>query len=340
MCLNQFYLDRTPQEVSQIFSLLEASGDITLFWSFLFIALTSSVVYHGVPEGIEYWSKFMTSSLFVLLVVLCAYSLTLEGFPAAVRFIFYPDASKFKASGALQALGLSFFTLSLGQGIMVTYGSYMRRNEDIPKTAGIIGAAIALASIMAGLMIFPIIFTFGFRPEEGVGLIFKTLPLLFSKLPGALLLSTSFFILFTFAALTSAIAMIEVVAANFMDLLGWPRKKAVLATATSIFIFGIPSALSHSNTLFANWTQIYGKNFFQTVDALVSVWLLSLGGLMIALFTGWRLNKEIGREEFEQGSVYKYLFRPWYFFMRWIVPLAILLIIGHSTGLFDIDKLF
>ncbi|KAF3361503.1 putative sodium-dependent transporter YhdH [Chlamydiales bacterium STE3] len=337
MCLNQFYSQLSPSEISQVFARLESSGDITLFWNFLFTALTIGLVYPGVREGIEYWSKFMTSSLFVLLVILCSYSITLDGFDEAVRFIFYPDFSNFKVSGALEALGLSFFTLSLGQGVMLTYGSYMRRSEDIPKTSAIIGLSITGASILAGLMIFPIIFTFGFKPQEGPGLVFKTLPLLFGKLPGSLILSVSFFTLFTFAALTSAIALVEVVAANFIDLFGWNRKKAVLITGMGTLVFGIPSALAKTNWLFANWQVIYGKNFFETVDNLVSVWLLSIGGLMIALFTGWKLDKELIKEEFQQGTVFKWLFAPWLFFIRWIVPIAILLIIAHSTELIDID---
>lgn len=340
MCLNQFYLNLSPPQISEVFSIVESSGDITLFWTFLFISITVIVVLPGVREGIEYWSKFMTSSLFILLIILCAYSFTLEGFNQAIHFLLYPDFKEFKASSALEALGLSFFTLSLGQGIMLTYGSYMRRSEDIPKIGGIIGLTITLASLLAGLMIFPIIFTFGFKPQEGTGLIFKTLPLLFGQLHGALILSTAFFILFTFAALTSTIAMVEVVAANFMDLFGWNRKKAVLSTAIGAFIFGIPSALSQTNTLFANWPRIYGKTFFQTADNLVSVWLLTIGGFMIALFTGWRLSKEAIQEEFELGSAYRWLFGPWFFFMRWIVPVAIFLIFLQSTGLIDIDKWF
>jgi neurotransmitter:Na+ symporter, NSS family len=339
MSLNQFYLGKTAQEISQVFQILSSSGDITLFWHFIFTALTVAVVYPGIRHGIEYWSKFMTSALLVLLVLLCAYSVTLDGFSEAVSFIFSPDFSKFKPSGALEALGLSFFTLSLGQGIMLTYGSYMRNSEDIPKTAGIIGIMIVLIALTTALMIFPIIFSFGVAPQGGPGLVFKTLPLLFAKLPGALIISTTFFILFVFTALTSAIALVEVVVANLIDLLGWSRKKAVLSTGLACFIFGIPSALSGSNTLFANWSLIYGKNFFETIDSLVSVWMLPIGGLMIAIFTGWVFDREICKEEFMQGSSFKWLWRPWLFFIRWIAPVAITLIILQQSGLVNIDNL-
>lgn len=338
MSLNQFYSGLDSSQISQVFSTLQKSGDITVFWHLIFISATVAVVYPGVREGIEYWSKFMTSALFVLLFVLACYSFTLDGFKEALHFIFSPNLETFKASGALEALGLSFFTLSVGQGIMITYGSYMRRTDDIPKTGAIIGASIIFVSLLAGMMIFPIIFTFGYDPQGGPGLIFQTLPFLFGKLPGSIIISSTFFILFTFAALTSSMAMLEVVAANAMDLWGWTRKKAVLVGGIAAFIFGIPSALSHSNTLFANWQNIYGKSFFDTMDNLLSVWLLSIGGLLVALFIGWRLDKTLAKEEFTAGTKWRFLFTPWLFLIRWFAPAAILLIILHSTGVIDIDK--
>ncbi len=340
MSLSQFYENRTAQEISNIFDVLSSSADITLFWHFLFTALTAAVVYRGVRQGIEYWSRFMTIGLLVILVGMCLFAMTLEGFKEGVQFIFYPDLARFKPSAAIEALGLSFFTLSLGQGIMLTYGSYMRRGDDIPKTAVIIGVMIVLISLLAGLMIFPIIFTFGFAPEAGPGLVFKTLPVLFAKLPGALFISTGFFILFVFTALTSAVALIEVVAANFTDLLGWSRQKAVLVVAISCFVFGIPSALSNTNTLFANWPAIYGKTFFQTIDDLVTLWFLPIGGLLVSIFTGWILDKELGKEEFNSGTALRWLWRPWMIFIRWVAPIAIVFIILQQSGLIDIDAYF
>ncbi len=340
MSLSQFYVHMSPKEISGVFDILASSADITLFWHFLFTALTAAVVYRGVRQGIEFWSRFMTIGLLVILIGMCLFSTTLEGFWPGVRFIFYPDLSHFKPSAAIKALGLAFFTLSLGQGIMLTYGSYMRRGDDIPKTALIIGTMIILVSLLAGLMIFPIIFSFGFSPEAGPGLVFKTLPVLFSQLPGALFISTAFFILFVFTALTSAVALIEVVAANFTDLLGWSRQKAVLIVAASCFIFGIPSALSNTNTLFANWPAIYGKTFFATIDDIVSLWLLPIGGLMVTIFTGWFLDKQISQEEFNSGTTMRWMWRPWLFFMRWIAPIAIVFIILQQSQMIDVDTYF
>lgn len=338
MSLNQFYQGKTPEQISAVYDTITQSGDIVLFWHFIFTAVTVGVVYLGIKQGIENWSKFMMSGLFIMLLFLTAYSYTLPGFGAAFKFLFYPDWSEFKASSALEALGLAFFTLSVGQGVMLTYGSYMRKSEDIPKTGAIIGFTIVAVAALAGMMIFPVIFSYGYEPSQGPGLVFKTMPVLLSQFPGALIISTMFFLLFVFAALTSSIALVEVVVANCMDLQGWSRHKAVLVVGISTFLLGVPSALADTSTLFANWKSIYGINFFDTMNALVSNWLLPLGGLLVALFTGWVLDKEIAKEEFQAGTTLRRVFTPWYFFIRYIAPLAILLIMLQNAGLIDINK--
>lgn len=340
MSIMESYKGVSTQEVISLFDVIYASADITLFWHFLFTTLTVVLVLPGVRQGIEYWSKFMMSGLFILLIALFIYASTLGGFSDALNFILTPDVSKFKPSGALEALGLSFFTLSLGQGVMLTYGSYMRRSEDLPKTAFIIGLMIICVAILSGLMIFPIIFTFGFSPEEGRGLVFKTLPLLFSKLPASLLISTTFFILLCFAALTSAMSFVEVVSANFMDLLSWSRKKSVLIVGIACFVFGIPSALSGTNTLFTNWPEIFGKTFFATVDDLVSIWLLPITGLLIAIYVGWFFNYNDSQEEFAAGSSLGRLFKTWFFFIRWVAPVAIIVVMLQQTGIINVDILW
>lgn len=340
MSLMQSYRGMDAAQVGALFDKLYTSADISVFWHFTFTATVVLLVLPGVRQGIEYWSKFMMSALFIMLVALFIYGTTMEGFPQAANFLLSPDFSKFKPSGALEALGLSFFTLSLGQGIMLTYGSYMRKSEDIPQTGLIIGVMITIAAILAGLMIFPIIFTFGFSPQEGRGLVFKTLPLLFSKLPGALIISTTFFILFVFAALTSAIAFIEVVAANMMDLVGWSRRKAVLISGSTCFIFGIPSAMSGSDVLFSKWPEIFGRSFFATIDDLVSIWFLPIAGLMVAIYAGWFFDRQAREEEFKSGTKYGNLYNTWLFFIRWVAPVGIVLIMLQQSGLINIDVLF
>ena len=340
MSLSGFYQKIASNDISQVFEKLSHSGSITVFWHFLFTLITMGIVFTGVRKGIEFWSKIMTRALFIILLGLFAYSTTLEGFGKAAHFIFYPDLAEFKFSSALEALGLAFFTLSLGQGIMISYGSYMRKKENIPQMACVIGGSVIVVAILAAMTIFPVIFTFGFGPEQGAGLIFKTLPHLFAQLPGALVISTVFFTLFVFTALTSAIPFIEVVATNIMELAHWPRKRAVIAVATGTFLFGIPSALSFSGGFFPTWQSIYGLNFLDTINEIVSTWLIPLGGLMTALFIGWVLRREVAQKEFPLGRYWKGFYYVWHFFMKWIIPLTIFLIIVQKSGLIDFDHYF
>jgi len=332
MSLNQFYEKRTPAEIASTFDLLYKSGDISLFWAFIFLLLAMGVVFQGVRKGIERWNRILTTALLVLLVLLCFYACTLEGFPKAIQFLFQPNLKHIQLTGILEALGLSLFTLSLAQGVILTYGSYLREKEDLPKTALIVGLAVVAVSMVTVLTIFPVIFTFKLGPKEGSGLIFKTLPVLFAELPGSMILSALFFTLFVFTALTSAVALLEVISANLMDLYQWSRKKAAISSTVAAFIVGIPSAFSGSRQIFKKWLPMYGINFFDTVDLLVSVWLLPLGALLTSLYLGWRLKKELIFQEFIKGSQWKRLFSLWFFLIRWVVPIGILLIFLQKAG--------
>ena len=340
LSLSQFWEGRSSEEISGVFDIMYSSSQISLFWQFIFVLITGGVVYQGIRKGIEHWSKILTSSLLVLLLGLLIYSFTLKGFGAAFRFIFYPDFSSLTPSGILEALGLAFFTLSLGQGIMLTYGSYMTKTEDIPKTAVLVGCMNIVVSILAALMIFPIVFTFGFEPQQGFGLVFKTLPVLFAQLPGALALSTLFFILLVFTALTSSVALLEVIVANFMDLQGWNRKKSTIVAALIVLILGIPCALSGSGALFGEWEAMYGKTFFETIVDLVSQWILPFVGLFVSIFAGWYMSRSEIKEEFNSGTAWKKVFTVWIFFVRWFAPIAIGIIILQRSGIFDLDALF
>lgn len=336
MSLMGFSKGLTAGGVSAIFEKLYRSGGICIFWHFLFTILTMGMVLAGVRKGIEKWAKIMTRALFVILIVLLFYCINLDGFGKAVQFIFAPNTEQFHFSSVLEALGLAFFTLSLGQGIMISYGSYMKRDANIPQMAGIVSLSLIIVSILAALTIFPVVFTFGFTPTEGPGLVFKTLPYLFAQLPGTLLFSSIFFILFVFTAFTSAIPFIEVVATNLMELLGWRRKKAVLLVALGTFLFGIPSALAGSGLLFPKWQSIYGDNFLNWLDQFVSNWLIPIGGLLTTIFIGWILERDAMYAAFKKGS---WVGKLWRFGMRWLVPLLILLIILQKSGLIDFDAL-
>ncbi len=340
MSLNGFYQGLSAEEVAGVYDKLSSSAGISVLWHALFTAITMKIVLSGVRKGIEYWAKHMTRALFTILIVLFFYSLKLEGFSKALHFIFYPDVQSFSVSSVLQALGLAFFTLSLGQGIMISYGSYMRKDEKLPQMASIVGFSVIVVAILTALTIFPVVFTFGFKASEGPGLVFKTLPYLFAQLPGALILSTIFFALFVFTALTSSIPFMEVVATNLMELLGWDRKKAVLLTALGTFSFGIPSALAGSQTLFKSWKSIYGLNFLDTIDQLVSNWIIPIAGLLTAIFVGWIMDKKLSQASFCNGDKGSGLWKVWHFMMRYIIPVLIILIILQEGGIINFDDLF
>ena len=338
LSLNQMY-ERPAHEISSLFDILYGSGEISLFWGGIFLLMTFGVVLQGIRRGVELWSRILTIALLALLAVLCLYATTLDGFPKALHFLFNVDLHAIKPSSILEALGLSLFTLSLAQGVIITYGSYLEGNEDLPKTALIIGGAVIVISMLCVLMIFPVIFTFDLPIEEGAGLIFKTLPVLFASLPGSMIVSTVFFTLFVFTALTSAIALLEVVVANLIDLYQWSRKKAVCWATLAIFVVAIPSGLAGSHTLFKDWLPMYGENFFGTIDTLISAWLLPVGGLLTALYVGWKLKKSLVQEEFLKGTKMGYLFTLWYFLIKWVAPVAVLLIFLQRGGFINLDKL-
>lgn len=340
MSLVNFTQGKETADISAIFDTLNQSGNINLLITFLFIGITTAIVYKGIKGGIEFWSKILTPALLIMLLLLFLYGTTLPGFRQAVSFILLPDASKLKPSSFLEALGLACFTLSVGMGIILTYGSYMTKKDDIPKTAFTIASVDVVVSMIAALLIFPIIFSFGFTPEEGPGLLFKTMPVLFAKLPGTLLLSTVFFLLVFFAALTSAISMLEVIVATITDTHEISRPKATLIIASLLFILAIPSALSGSQKLFPQWDAIFGKSFFGTMDALSFNWVLPLNALFTSIYAGWIIESKIKSEAFLAGTSWIWLFRPWAFFIRWVVPLGVIAILLHEGGIIDIDVLF
>ncbi len=340
MSLNQFYLGKSYDEIVGIFDLVYKSPQMNLFWLFIFALMTGGIVYGGVRKGIEKWSRILMPVLFVILTGLFINSMTLPGAGEAFKFIFVPRSGQLSASTVLNALGMAFFALSVGLGILITYGSYMHSKDDIPKTALIIALLDISVSLLAALMIFPIIFTFNFQPQEGVGLIFKVLPVLFAKMPGALLISTVFFLLIVFTALTSTISLLEVLVATAMENFNWTRQKAAILSTCAVFIFAIPSALSGANELFPVWKKVYGKNFFETFDYLTGSWFLPLSGILTAVFVGWALCPQIRKEEFMMGSKSKWVYYPWVFILKYIAPVAIVLIILNQSNIVNIDALF
>lgn len=339
MSLCQFTDGKSPDQIRDIFNIMYSSSDINLLWLFVFTLMTVGVVFGGVRKGIEHWSKILTPALVIMLMGLFLYTTTLSGFSKAFYFILTPDFSKLSTTGILDALGMSFFTLSVGIGIVLTYGSYLKPSDDIPQTGFIIGITSSLVSLFAALMIFPIIFTFGLEAEAGPGLVFKTLPVLFAQLPGSLIISTVFFTLFVFTTLTSSISLMEVLVANLMEVMHYTRSKSAIVAGIAIFVMGIPSALSGSGALFGSWSKMYGMDFFETLSFITGSWMMPIGGLLVALFVGHVMGKKTVKEEFLSGTSMRYFVTPWLFLLRFVAPVAIFIVILEESGIINISKL-
>jgi NSS family neurotransmitter:Na+ symporter len=332
------YAGKNSAQIGMIFDKLSQSGSITILWHGVFTLITMAIVLSGVKKGIEYWSKILVRILLIMLMGLFIYSSTLKGFKQAVEFIFIPKVESFSLVSLLEALGLAYMTLSLGQGIMISYGSYINKGQNIVSMSLVVAFSVIVVAIFASLTIFPVVFTFGLSPSSGPGLVFKTLPVLFAKLAGSMVISTVFFSLFVFTALTSAVPLVEVVATNLMEKFNWDRKKATLLVCLSTFMFGLPSALSSTNSVNADWTKVFGSNFLDTIDKIATVWLIPVAGLFTALFIGYRMDKGALKKEFYDGASIKKGFTIWYFFIKVVVPLVVIIIIFQASGLIAVGK--
>lgn len=336
MSLNKFSLGKTPSEIQEAFDLLSKSPGISILWFGLYLLINLGIICSGIKKGIEHSAKILMPILFVLLIGLFCYSITMPGFGKAFRFVFAPDFANLSAQSVLNALAMAFFTLSVGLGINITYGSYMQKKENIPNNSLIITGMTVFVSLIAALVIFPAVFTFGIEPSAGPGLIFKTLPVVFSKLPATVLLSTLFFSLVLFAALTSTIALLEVLVANVIENFNIGRTKAAVLLSLIIFIVGIPSALSDTGALFPNWTTIYSMNFFDTVNYITDNWMLPISALFTAIFVGWFTDKEDMKMEFASGTSLKWIANSWHFMVKYVAPVLVIIIILQEAGLIKI----
>jgi len=317
--------------IGELFGAVFSNPGINLFWHLAFMGMTTAIVWGGVRGGIEKASRIMMPALFLMLFILLAKALTMPGFGKAFVFVFSPDASKLTPAGVLEALGHSFFTLSLGMGAMMTYGSYMADDFDIVRSSVLISVLDTMVALLACLIMYPIIFSYGMNPQAGPGLVFKSMPIVFSQMPFGMAFSVVFFILLTFAALSSAISLLEVVTSYTIDNWGWGRHSATIIPAAVIFLFGVPSALSGS------WlpaTLPGGKNFFDSMDYLVSNWMMPLGGLFTALFVGFRMDVEVVKKEFASAKGLQPFFTGWFYTVKFVCPIAVTAVFLHMVGLF------
>lgn len=322
-----------PEGVEPLFGEVFGSSSTNLFWHTIFMGLTIAVVLGGVSKGVERWARILMPTLMAMLVALLINSFTLDGFPRALSFVFGIHTESLTAGGVLEALGHSFFTLSLGMGAMITYGSYLHKDDDIVAASITISVLDTLVALTASMVLFPIIFSYGMQPSAGPGLVFISIPIALSQMTGGMLLSIVFFLLLVFAALTSSISMLEVVAAYFIDGRQWTRNRATLVTGGVIALVGIPSALSGSTALFgADFAAIFGQNWFDTLDYLVSNWVLPLGGLGVAVFTAWRMDEALRHDHFLSGCRMRFFYKAWLWLLKFLVPVAIVFVFLHAIG--------
>ncbi len=290
----------------------------------IFLALTAFVVARGVKDGIEKWSKILMPLLLVIMVVLCINSLTLSGAREGLRFFFTPDFSKINGKVLISAMGQAFFSLSIGMGALITYGSYIGQKDNMVTSAGGVVIADTLVAVLAGIIIFPAAFTFGIQPEAGASLAFTTLPIVFQQMPGGYFFCLIFFLLLVIATLTSTISLLEVIVAAITEETHLSRPWAAVAGAVGTGIIGVLATLS-----FREGSQLYisGRTVFDLLDHLTASYLMPIGGLLIVLFLGWKMKKADVLDEMTNGGTLKAGIRKFiYFIIRYISPIAITII--------------
>jgi NSS family neurotransmitter:Na+ symporter len=318
----------TADGAQSIFVGLVSDPEKLLAWHTIFMIMTMMVVSRGIQSGLERAVRLLMPMLFVILVLLVGYAMAEGDFERGVRFLFEPDFSKLTGEAVLTAMGHSFFTLSLGMGAIMVYGSYLPKETSITKTAMIVGLADTGVALMAGLAIFPIVFANGLEAGAGPGLIFQTLPIAFGDMPGGLLFGTMFFVLLVFAAWSSAISLIEPAVAWLVENRGHTRVYASVVCGFLTWLMGLLTVFSFN---IGAETKILGMTAFDLLDYLTSNIMLPLGGILIAIFAGWLMSRASVEDELALSV--QPLFDFWYsVLIRFVAPVGVILIFLHAVG--------
>ena len=331
------FIGATAEGVSSIFTQLTEDPERLLAWHTIFMIMTMIVVARGVKSGLEQAVRFLVPALFVLLLLLDGYAMSSGAFNQGLAFLFTPDFSKITANGVLIAMGHAFFTLSLGMGAIMVYGSYLPDRTSVARTSIIIALLDTLVALLAGMAIFPIVFSNGLEPGAGPGLIFQTLPIAFGHMADGGLFGSLFFILLVFAAWTSAISLIEPAVAWLVENKGMTRVYASVCAGAATWGMGLLTILS-----FNRWADFHPLSFFpifekytvfDLLDYLTANIMLPLGGLAIAVFSAWVMRRQDSVQEFDMGDATAY--RLWHFLVRYVTPVAVIIVFLNVTGLID-----
>lgn len=311
---------KSPDEIGVMFDQFRLTWR-PIFWFLIFMLFTAGIVSMGVKKGIERYTKILMPILLVILVVISVRSLTLPGSKEGLDFLFKPDFSKISAKTILEALGQAFFSLSIGMGTLITYGSYISKKENLSTTAISVTMADTFIAILAGVAIFPAVFAFGIPPASEEGLVYKTLPVIFQKMTGGYVFSLMFFMLLGVAALTSTISVLEVIVAYFSEELNITRKQATWLGTISVGVLGVLAS--------------YSSGVFNVLNFTSASILLPLGGLLIVLFIGWYYGIKKTKDEISnEGSIEVKLFPVYIVLVKYIAPIAIAAVFLYGLGVF------
>lgn len=309
----------------------------------LFLLITIVIVEQGIHEGIEKWSKVLMPLLFLLILVIIIRSVTLPGAEAGIEYYLKPDFTKISGKVALMALGQAFFSLSVGWGLMITYGSYMEKGQNIASAAVWVAGMDTLVALMGGMMVFPAVFAFGMRADTGTSLTFVTLPVVFEKMPLGWLFGGMFFLLLTIAALTSTISMLEVPVSYLVDEHRIRRRVAAWSVGIAAFLLGIPSAASTGASEFCTKIQLFGKQgVINILDYTVGNLLIIIISLLTSIYVGWIWGADKAIAEIKEGC--SYFDKPlvgnislatlWKLSIKYVCPMIILFVLADALGLF------
>ena len=315
--------------IKQVFDDLIASPGQLVFWHTIFMVATMSVVMRGVRGGLERAVQLLMPALLVLLVILVAYAMTTgESYFKGLSFLFSPDFSEIDGDAVLTAMGHAFFTLGLGMGAIMVYGSYLPSGVSIAKTSLYIAGADTVVALLAGIAIFPLVFANGLEPGSGPGLIFQTLPIAFGNMAGGWLFGILFFVLLVFAALTSSISLVEPVVAWMVENKGFTRVKASVISGLAIWLLGVSVAFS-----FNIWSEfkIFDKTIFNFFDYLTANLMLPIGGFCIAIFAGWVMQQKHVKEELDMPEPQ---YEIWKFLACYVAPGSVFIVFLHVLGVF------
>lgn len=317
-------------ELGNLFTESVSSNVEPVIYMLIFLLLTGVIVMAGVEKGIEKYSKIMMPVLFAIVVLIAIRSVTLPNSSEGLKFLFCPDFSQVTSKTILAALGQSFFSLSLGMCCILTYGSYVKKNENIISLSASTAFADTLFAVIAGIAIMPAVFSFGISPSEGPGLVFVTLPSIFAQMSFGGVIAILFFISLFLAAITSAISILEIIVAFFVEELKFKRVKAVMISLSGITVLALLCCLSQGAL---SDFKLFGLTVFDLFDKLSSDYLMTIGGLLIVVFVGWRMRRSDVMDELTNSGTLK--IKRWflnitYFTIKFVAPLVILIVMFNA----------